>query len=663
MSDIKKRIDALRNELRIHNHKYYVLAQPEISDFEYDMLMKSLQELEDQHPEYDDPNSPTKRVGSDLSTEFKQVKHRFPMLSLANTYSREELEAFAARVKKGLGFQPEYVVELKYDGASISLTYENGQLLRAVTRGDGSLGDDVTNNIRTIRSIPLQLDGNSYPDFFEIRGEVFMPHAVFERLNKHRIENNEQPFANPRNAAAGSLKMLKSNEVAKRGLDCFLYFVVAEDAPADTHYETLIQAKKWGFKVPEYMIKTDNFDDIHHFISDWDLKRKDLPFDIDGIVVKVNHYEYQETLGMTAKSPRWAISYKFKAEQMQTHLNSVEYQVGRTGAITPVANLEPVFLAGTTVKRASLHNEDQIQRLDLRIGDLVLVEKGGEIIPKIVGVAKHDNNSKPIEFISHCPECGTKLIRKTGEAKHFCPNENACPPQIRGKIKHFISRKAMDIDSIGEETVDVFLREGLIENMADLYDLKTEQIIALDRFKQKSAENIIRGVEASKSVPYPRVIYALGIRYVGETNAKTLAAAFDDVYKLAAAKYDDLIAVDEIGETIANSVIDYFNLPSNQEIVERLMQYGLQLKKSTDDLPKSNKLEGKRLVISGTFEKHSRDEYKAMIEQHGGKNVSSVSAKTDFLLAGDNMGPSKLEKAKSFNVNIISESDFLDMLE
>lgn len=663
MNDIQKRIETLRAELRQHNYKYYVLAQPDITDFEYDMMLKSLQELEEKYPEYDDVNSPTKRVGSDLSHEFKQVKHRFPMLSLANTYSREELEAFAERVKKGLGFQPEYVVELKYDGASISLTYENGTLLRAVTRGDGTQGDDVTNNIRTIRSIPLQLSGNTYPDFFEIRGEVFMPHDVFERLNKTRTENNEQPFANPRNAAAGSLKMLKSSEVAKRGLDCFLYFVVADDAPAETHYETLLQAKNWGFKVPDYMIKTDNLDEIHKFISEWDLKRKDLPFDIDGIVIKVNAYENQEALGMTAKSPRWAISYKFKAEQMQTHLNSVEYQVGRTGAITPVANLEPVFLAGTTVKRASLHNEDQIKLLDLRIGDLVFVEKGGEIIPKIVGVAEHAENSQPIAFITHCPECGTELVRKAGEAKHFCPNENACPPQIRGKIKHFISRKAMDIDSIGEETVDLFLREGLIKNMADLYDLKAEQIIALDRFKQKSAENIIKGIDASKSVPYPRVIFALGIRYVGETTAKTLAAAFDDVYKLAAAKYDELIAVDEVGETIANSVIDYFNLPSNQEIVERLMQYGLQLKKSADEMPKSDKLQGKKLVISGTFEKHSRDEYKKMIEQHGGKNVSSVSAKTDYLLAGDNMGPSKLEKAKSLNVKIISESEFLDMLE
>lgn len=663
MSEVKKRIEALRNELSNHNHKYYVLAQPEISDFEYDMLMESLIALEVKHPEFDDVNSPTKRVGSDLSSVFKQVKHRFSMLSLANTYSREELEAFDARVEKGLGFKPEYVAELKYDGASISLTYENGELLRAVTRGDGTEGDDVTNNIRTIRSIPLKLNGNSYPDFFEIRGEIFMPHAVFERLNNNRIKNNELPFANPRNAAAGSLKMLKSNEVAKRGLDCFLYFVVAEDAPASTHYETLLQARKWGFKVPEYMIKTKNLDDIHEFISAWDLKRKDLPFDIDGIVIKVNSYEDQSTLGMTAKSPRWAISYKFKAEQMQTQLNSVEYQVGRTGAITPVANLDPVFLAGTTVKRASLHNEDQIKRLDLHIGDLVFVEKGGEIIPKVIGVAKRSEKSKPIEFISHCPECGAELVRKKGEAKHFCPNENACPPQIHGKINHFTSRKAMNIDSIGEETVDLFLREGLIQNMADLYDLKVEQIVKLDRFRQKSAENIVNGVEASKSVPYPRVIYALGIRYVGETNAKTLAAAFDDVYKLAAAKFEALIAVDEIGETIANSVIDYFNIPSNQEIVERLVQYGLQLKKSEDEMPESDKLNGKRIVISGTFEHHSRDEYKTMIELHGGKNVSSISAKTDYLLAGDKMGPSKLEKAKSLNLKIISESDFLGMLE
>lgn len=661
MNNIKDRIDGLRKQLWEHNHKYYVLAQPEVSDYEYDMLMKELQRLEDEHPEFDDPNSPTKRVGSDLSQEFKQVKHRFPMLSLANTYSREELDAFDTRVKKGLDSEPEYVVELKYDGASISLTYENGKLLRAVTRGDGTQGDDVTNNIRTIPSIPMVLHGDNYPDFFEIRGEVFMPHASFDRLNQRREENGEQRFANPRNAAAGTLKMQKSSEVAKRGLDCFLYYVMSEEAPAATHYESLTLARSWGFKVPEYMLKTKSLDEVFQFISAWEEKRSSLEFDIDGIVIKLNDYQQQEELGMTAKSPRWAISYKFKAEQAQTSLNSVEYQVGRTGAITPVANLEPVFLAGTTVKRASLHNEDQIKLLDLRIGDTVLVEKGGEIIPKIVGVAKHAEDSKPIDFIQTCPECGTELVRKEGEAKHFCPNENACPPQIKGKIKHFISRKALDIDSIGEETVDVFLREGLIRNMADLYELREEQIIALERFREKSAQNIIQGIEASKKVPYPRVIYALGIRYVGETTAKTLAKAFQDIYRLAAAKYDELIAVDEVGDIIAKSVIEYFNLPSNQEIVERLVQYGLQMKQEVDENV-SDKLQGKRIVISGTFEKHSRNEYKVMIEQNGGKNVSSVSAKTDYLLAGDNMGPSKLEKAEKLNVTIISESEFLEMI-
>ncbi len=661
MNNIKDRIDRLRKQLWEHNHKYYVLAQPEVSDYEYDMLLKELQRLEDENPEFDDPNSPTKRVGSDLSQEFKQVKHRFPMLSLANTYSREELDAFDARVRKGLDSEPEYVVELKYDGASISLTYEKGKLLRAVTRGDGTQGDDVTDNIRTIPSIPMVLHGDNYPDFFEIRGEVFMPHSSFDRLNKRREENGEQCFANPRNAAAGTLKMQKSSEVAKRGLDCFLYYVMSEEAPVETHYESLMLARSWGFNIPEYMLKTKSLDEVFQFISDWDEKRSALEFDIDGIVIKLNDYQQQEELGMTAKSPRWAISYKFKAEQAQTSLNSVEYQVGRTGAITPVANLEPVFLAGTTVKRASLHNEDQIKLLDLRIGDTVLVEKGGEIIPKIVGIAKHAEDSKPIDFIQTCPECGTELVRKEGEAKHFCPNENACPPQIKGKIKHFISRKALDIDSIGEETVDVFLREGLIKNMADLYDLREEQIVALERFREKSAQNIIQGIEASKEVPYPRVIYALGIRYVGETTAKTLAKAFKDIYRLAAAKYDDLIAVDEVGDIIAKSVIDYFNLSSNQEIVERLVQYGLQMKQEVDENV-SDKLQGKRIVISGTFEKHSRNEYKAMIEQHGGKNVSSVSAKTDYLLAGDNMGPSKLEKAEKLNVTIISESDFLEII-
>lgn len=664
MKEIQNRIFLLRKELRKHNRKYYVEAMPEISDFEYDQLMNELMRLEAEFPEFDDPNSPTKRVGSDLNQAFIQVKHRFPMLSLANTYNKEELEAFVSRVEKGLGEKPEYVVELKYDGASISLTYENGKLLRAVTRGDGTQGDDVTDNIRTIRSIPLELQGD-FPEWFEIRGEVFMPRAVFNRLNKERTLAGEQPFANPRNAAAGTLKMQKSQEVAKRGLDCFLYYVVAADSPAETHYETLKMAADWGFKVPDYMLKTKDVQQIYHFIQSWDDKRNELPFDIDGIVIKVNRFNHQEELGLTAKFPRWAISYKFKAEQMKTRLNSVEYQVGRTGAITPVANLEPVFLAGTTVKRASLHNQDQIELLNLHIGDMLLVEKGGEIIPKIVGVAEHSNKAEPVKFITHCPECSTPLVRKEGEAKHFCPNENACPPQITGKIKHFIARKAMNIDSIGEETVDLFFREGLIRNIADIYDIKLEEILHLERFREKSAQNIINGIEASKQVPYYRVLFALGIRFVGETTAKTLARHFSDVYKLAAASKEELLEVDEVGAIIADSVIDFFNKKANQEIVERLIQYGLQLKQAASETQTetTNRLKGLKIVISGKFLQHSRDEYKAMIEQHGGKNVSSVSAKTDFLLAGENMGPSKLEKAEKLGVKIISETDFLSMIE
>jgi DNA ligase (NAD+) len=662
MDVVEKRIIELRRKLVYHNQKYYQDAIPEISDFEYDQLMKELQSLEKQYPEFDDDNSPSKRVGSDLSQAFTQVNHRYPMLSLSNTYSFEEIQDFDRRVRKSLDVNPEYVCELKYDGASISLTYEHGKLVRAVTRGDGTQGDDVTANIRTISSVPLQLKQGDYPDVFEIRGEVFMPHASFDRLNAEREKNGEQKFANPRNAAAGSLKMQKSSEVAKRGLDCFLYYIISDQQPVKTHYESLLKAKSWGFNIPEYMQKVSNLSEIQQFIEMWDEKRNSLPFDIDGIVIKVDDYAMQEELGMTAKSPRWAISYKFKAEQVSTKLISVEYQVGRTGAITPVANLEPVFLAGTTVKRASLHNADQIRLLDLHYGDTVFIEKGGEIIPKIVGVATREPNARALEFITHCPECGTELVRKEGEAKHFCPNENACPPQISGKIKHFISRKAMDIDSIGEETVDVFIKEGLIHNIADLFELKVEDIIKLNRFREKSAQNIIDGIQASKNVPYHRVLFALGIRFVGETTAKTLALAFDDVYKLAAASFNELVAVDEIGETIAKSIIDYFNLPSNQVIVERLLQYGLQLKRAKDSTPKSNRLENLKIVISGTFTLHSRDEYKEMIESNGGKNVSSVSSNTDYLLAGDNMGPAKLKKAEALGVKIISENDFLIMI-
>ncbi|MFP4663174.1 MAG: NAD-dependent DNA ligase LigA [Bacteroidales bacterium] len=662
MADVKKRIDALRRNLNYHNKKYYVDAAPEISDFEYDQLMNELIKLEKEHPGYEDPNSPSRRVGRDFNQEFVQVKHRTPMLSLDNTYSREELTAFDTRVKKGLGREPEYVCELKYDGVSISLTYENSVLKRAVTRGDGYQGDDVTDNIRTIRSVPLRLQGGNIPDLFEIRGEVFMPKAVFEELNAKKAEEGKQPFANPRNAAAGSLKMQKSSEVAKRKLECFLYYLVPGDVPAKTHYDSLLLAKKWGFRVPDFMTRTRSLQDVFEFIDNWDVRRHNLAFEIDGIVIKVNDYDMQEELGMTAKSPRWAIAYKFKAEQATTKLESVEYQVGRTGAVTPVANLKPVQLAGTIVKRASLHNADQMRLLDIHEGDLVYVEKGGEIIPKIVGLAKHAENSKPLEFISKCPECGTILLRKEGEAKHYCPNGNACPPQIRGKIEHFISRKAMNIDSLGSETIDLFLRRNLIKNMADLFTLKKEDILQLDRFREKSAQNIIQGIQQAKSIPYPRVIYALGIRYVGEATAKVLAKSFPDVYKLAAASEEDLQAIDDIGGTTAKSVVEYFNLPANQEIVERLRSYGLQLEAGEENLPVSNKLEGERIVISGVFTRHTREELKKMVEENGGKIVQSVSAKTTYLLAGENMGPAKLNKAKSLGVKIISEDEFLKMI-
>ncbi len=657
------RIKELRKKLNYHNRKYYVEANPEISDFEYDQLMNELIELEKKHPECDDPNSPSKRVGNDINQNFDQVKHRYPMLSLDNTYNQDELKAFDQRVRKGLGEAPEYVCELKYDGVSISLTYENGTLKRAVTRGDGYQGDDVTDNIRTIGSVPLKVTGENMPGIFEIRGEVYMPASVFAELNRQREENGDDPFANPRNAAAGSLKMQKSSEVAKRKLDCFLYYLVTDKPPVATHYKALDLAKKWGFRVPEHMTKAAELKDVFKFIDEWDEKRYDLPYEIDGIVIKVNTYDQQEELGMTAKSPRWAIAYKFKAEQVATTLKSVGYQVGRTGAVTPVAMLEPVKLAGTTVKRASLHNADQIKLLDLHEKDRVFVEKGGEIIPKIVGVEEHAPQSKPVEFITHCPECGTELIRKEGEAKHFCPNENACPPQIRGKIEHFISRKALDIDSLGSETIDLFLRKGLIENMADLFELTKEDIVNLEGFREKSAQNIIDGIQEAKNVPYPRVLYALGIRYVGETTAKVLARAFSDVYKLAAASREELEAVDDIGKTTARSVVEYFNLPSNQEIVERLRSYGLQMKAGEESRQQSDVLKGKKIVISGVFEKHSRQELKSMIEKNGGKNVQSISSNTSYLLAGDNIGPSKQQKADSLNIPVISENEFLDMLK
>ncbi len=664
MENIKQRINYLREQLAHHNYLYYVKAQPEISDYEYDVLIKELQELETTHPEFFDPNSPTQRVGSDINKEFKQVRHKYQMLSLSNTYNEGELRDFDQRVRKLIGKSPEYVCELKFDGTAIGLSYENGVFVRAVTRGDGVSGDDVSDNVRTIKSIPLKLRGNDYPAEFEIRGEIFMPRKVFEELNKQRIEAGEEPYINPRNTAAGSLKLQNSAEVAKRKLDCYLYYMLGEKLPSDSHFENLQYAKKWGFKISEHIKLAQNIDEVLEYIHYWEEHRKNLAYDIDGIVIKVDSLALQNQLGFTAKSPRWAISYKFLAERVATKLLSVDYQVGRTGAITPVANLEPVFIAGTTVKRASLHNADQIELLDLHINDTVFVEKGGEIIPKVVGVDKENrpDDAQKITYITHCPECGTELVREEGEAKHYCPNEFACPPQIKGKIEHFISRKAMNIDGLGAETIDLLFDNSLVRNIADLYELKKEQLIPLERMGEKSAENIIKGIEASKQVPFHRVLYALGIRYVGEAVAKKLAEHFENIDALAAASFDDLIAVDEIGEKIAESVMDYFAAEHNQKLIERLKKYGLQFVAENEGNKKSDKLKGLNIVISGVFQKHSRDEYKELINLNGGKNTSSISKKTDFLLAGEKMGPAKLEKAKKMGVKIINEDEFLEMI-
>lgn len=664
--DEKQRILQLRKDLQEHNYKYYVLNQPSISDQDFDFMMHELQDLEARHPEMADPDSPTQRVGSDISTEFKQVAHKYPMLSLSNTYNEQDVADFYESVRKGLGGEDfEICCEMKYDGLSISLTYVDGRLVQGVTRGDGVHGDDVTANVRTIRSIPLVLKDGDWPREFEIRGEILLPWKEFERLNAEREAAEEQLFANPRNAASGTLKSLNPAVAAERHLDAYLYYLLGDGINGDGHYENLTRAKAWGFKISEGMRKVKTLQEIYDFINYWDTERKNLPVATDGIVLKVNSLRQQRALGYTAKSPRWAIAYKFKAERECTRLNEVTYQVGRTGQITPVANMEPVQLAGTTVRRATLNNEDFIRSLDLHEGDYVYVEKGGEIIPKIVGVdtSRRDTQAQPVRFISRCPECGAELVRYEGEAAHYCPNDAGCPPQIKGRIEHFISRKAMNIDSLGPETVDEYYRRGLIRNVADLYDIRFEQING-DGSRQKSAQKVVDGIAASRQVPFERVVFALGIRFVGETSARLLARKFKNIDALSSATLQQLTDVDGIGEVIAKSVITYFANPVNREIVSRLRGYGLQMSLSEEQIQSAgNKLEGKSIVISGVFARHSRDEYKRIIEENGGKNVGSISGKTSFILAGDNMGPAKLQKAEKLGVPIVDEETFLSMLE
>lgn len=665
MNEIE-RIDRLREELHQHNYNYYVLNAPVISDREFDMLMKELQDLESKHPEHFDENSPSMRVGSDINKDFTQVQHKYPMLSLGNTYSEADVKDFYERVRKALNEPFEICCEMKFDGTSISLTYENGKLVRAVTRGDGVQGDDVTDNVKTIRTIPLVLKGDGYPKEFEIRGEILMPWNVFEELNREREAREEPLFANPRNAASGTLKLQNSAAVAARHLDAYLYYLLGDNLPCDGHYENLQEAARWGFKVSDITRKVQTLEEVFEFINYWDVERKNLPVATDGIVLKVNSLRQQRNLGYTAKSPRWAIAYKFQAEQALTRLHTVSYQVGRTGAITPVANLDPVQLSGTVVKRASLHNADIIQSLDLHINDMVYVEKGGEIIPKITGVdiTQRQPDSQKVTFITHCPECGSPLVRYEDESAHYCTNETACPPQIKGKIEHFISRRAMNIEGLGPETVDQFYQHGLIHNAADLYELTEDQLIGLERMGKKSAQNIIQGIEQSKQVPFERVLFALGIRFVGETVAKKLAKAMHSIDKLAAATLDELIQLDEIGGKIAQSILNYFANEANRDLIEHLRRAGVQLALTEETLSaQTDKLKGISIVISGVFAKHSRDEYKQMIEQNGGKNVGSISSKTSFILAGENMGPSKLEKAKKLGVRIIDENEFLQMLD
>lgn len=660
---VKEQIERLRIELNQHNYNYYVLSSPTISDFEFDQKLKELQQLEERYPEFNDPNSPTQRVGSDLKNEFKQVFHKYPMLSLGNTYSEGEVLDFYERTRKALNEDFEIVCELKYDGTSISLTYKEGKLVQAVTRGDGEKGDDVTENVKTIRSVPLVLQGD-YPAEFEIRGEILMPWEVFERLNSERDKQGEPLFANPRNAASGTIKLQNSNEVAKRSLDAYLYYMLGENLPDDKHVNNLQQAKSWGFKISDATRCCKSIDEVFSFIKYWDVERKNLPVATDGIVLKVNSLSQQKKLGYTAKSPRWAIAYKFQAERECTRLNSVSFQVGRTGAVTPVANLDPVQLSGTVVKRASLHNADIIKGLDLHIGDMVYVEKGGEIIPKIVDVNRELRNEllgEPVNFIDKCPECGTPLERIQGEAAHYCPNEEFCPPQIKGKIEHFVSRKAMNIN-IGSESIELLFGLNLLMDSADLYKLKISDLQNLERWGEKSASNLINSINDSKNVPFSRVLFALGIRYVGETVAKKLAAAMSSIEEIETASFEQLTAIDEIGETIANSIIAYFGKDSNRLLVCKLKEAGLQFESEKNNTVASNKLEGLSFVISGTFSNHSRDELKSLIEQNGGKNVGSISSKTNYVLAGENMGPAKLDKAKKLGIKIISEDEFIAMI-
>jgi len=658
----KDRIDQLRALLNEQNYRYYVLNDPLMSDFEYDKLMRELQDLEQANPQYADPNSPTQRVGSDRANQFASVTHRFPMQSLSNTYSREEVTDFDTRIRKEVG-EVEYVCELKFDGTSISLLYEHGQLVRAATRGDGTVGDDVTENVRTIRSIPLQLRGGGYPDLFEIRGEILMPYKSFERLNREREDIGETPFANPRNAAAGSLKQQSSAVTASRDLDAYLYMLAGDEMPYATHYESLLAARQWGFKVSDQMKLCRNLDEVMDFIRYWDQARESLPFATDGVVIKVNSYAMQKQLGSTAKAPRWAVAYKFKAEQALTRLLSVDFQVGRTGAITPVANLEPVQLAGTVVKRASLHNAEQIALLDIRLGDMVYVEKGGEIIPKIteVELSERPAESQPFEFITRCPECGTELVKYEGEARHYCPNSSSCPPQIVGRIVHFISRKAMNIEGLGDETVQLLYDNGLVHDISDLYTLKRADLVRLPRLGEKSADNILRNIEASKQVPFARVLFAIGIRFIGETTAKILARQFKNIDALIHADPEQLIEAEEVGEKIARSIIEYFADAGNMRIVERLRSYGLQFQNQVQE-GATDRLAGLNFVISGTFVHHSRDQLKELIERHGGRNLSGVSSNVNYLLAGQNIGPAKLAKVSKLGVKMINEEEFMQML-
>tara|TARA_R110001583_G_scaffold16041_7_gene65181 strand:+ start:2775 stop:4781 length:2007 start_codon:yes stop_codon:yes gene_type:complete len=661
-----RRISELREQLHKHNHNYYILSQPTINDFKFDMMMNDLLALENKFPEYVDDNSPSQRVGSDINLEFKQVAHQYPMLSLGNTYSEEDVRDFETRILKLTEEKIQYVCELKYDGTSISLKYKNGKLVQALTRGDGVQGDDVTINAKTIKSIPLSLQGDTYPDEFEIRGEIMMPFQVFEQLNIEREEQGESPFANPRNAASGSLKMQNSSVVAKRQLDCYLYYLLGKQLPVRDHYKNLELAKSWGFKISDDSKVCQSIDEVLDYIKYWDKAREELPVPIDGIVIKVNSLDQQEELGYTAKSPRWAISYKFKAERVATRLNSVVYQVGRTGSITPVANLDAVQLAGTVVKRASLHNADIISNLDLHLNDSVFVEKGGEIIPKIVGVDvdQREANAEKIEFIENCPECGTELIRLEGESNHYCPNSLLCPPQITGRIEHFIARKAMNIDGLGEETIELLYQQNLVKNISDLYRLKKEDLMPLDRMGDKSADRILGSIKESLNVPFEKVLFALGIRHVGQTVAKKLAKTLGSIQGLKKASFEELIEVDEIGDKIAKSIILFFEDEAQSNLVNELIEHGLQFELNEEELAnQTNKLEGLSIVISGSFKSHSRDELKAMIEQNGGKNTSSISKKTDLFLAGEKVGPSKLEKVEKFGIKTISEEAFLESLK